>query len=418
MSNNNQNVGEAVSVATISELKECLISSLISGSVPILIGAPGVGKSAFARALAKDLDAECIIVYLGHREASEIHGIPVVAKQPVVFRDKEINIVVQSPPDFAIEALKIAETGKNVLIIFDELSCLSPEAMGSALAILHDKKIGGVDLSGGNIGMIACANPSEISAGGYNLAAPLANRLVWYGFPLDVHSWAENFPSYWNDPPKTVRFGFEIPEHEWAKRRALVASYIRSNPGCLLNVPESDTARSGPWPSPRTWTNLSRDLTVAEMKNFSEASIMYIAAGHIGMGEALNFIEWKKSQDLPQPEILLDQPESAWPDFSSLRADQAFAVVMALVAEVDRRAREAANDKSKGVGAKNLASKSWTRAVVVLEKMTKSGVSKDITTLGAGKLAKSKAYAPGTEIPDSIEIFANFVQEAGLNWRN
>jgi hypothetical protein len=399
-------------------LTRCVKAGLISGSVPILIGEPGIGKSAFASALARDLGVDAIIVYLGHRDASEIHGIPVVARESVRIKDKNLTMVVQSPPDYAIEAANSAECGRGALIVFDELSCLTPEAAGAALAILHDKKVGGVDLNNERIAMLACANPAELSAGGFNLAAPLANRLAWYGFPVDRMSWTENFPSYWGHPPVIKRFNYEINDTIWAKYRSMVAAFIRTSPELLLKVPESDAARSGPWPSPRTWSNLSRDFAALEVMGVNDVdTLRYIACAHVGSGAGLDFMNWFVKQDLPDAVALLDGPESQWPDFQNYRADQTFCVISAIVAEVSRRLRSARQSMKKPEMVQ--AGKSWTKAINLFIKMAKVGAPRDVVTVGVGQLARNEDIITKiqVEIPDEISIFADFLRDAGLDWR-
>ncbi|MDZ7345763.1 MAG: ATP-binding protein [candidate division KSB1 bacterium] len=389
---------------------------LEAGQVPILIGEPGVGKSAFATSLAANLNAALSIVYLAHREASEIHGIPVVSDDRLQAGSQTVRVVTFAPPDYAIWALQQSQTGRSVVILFDEFSCLAPEATASALAILSEKRIGDVRLDPSRVAMIACANPVELAAGGWRIAPPAANRLAWYKFPVDPMEWVERFPLYWGRPPVVRYLDRELPEDAWASRRIRVAAFVRAFPDLLIKVPASEDARSGPWPSPRSWDAVSRVLTVAELADASEGVVRSVVSAHVGADVALKFFTWWGEANFPAPEEVLAN-ESLWSEIAGRRSDQVYYIVSSVVAAVESTVRRAVAGNS--TKERSQAAKDWATAVRFLDALVAAGGPKDVALLGAGRLVgkdSSPHWIDKKAVPSGIFRFAGSLREIGLDW--
>jgi hypothetical protein len=94
------------------------------------------------------------------------------------------------------------------------------------LRAVVDKAFGDLELDPTRVTLVAAANPSAYAAGGWDLAAPLANRFMHYTFDLQPQEWCSNFPNYWGEPPK-LRFGQrEVREEDWARCRTRVATGV------------------------------------------------------------------------------------------------------------------------------------------------------------------------------------------------
>ncbi|MDZ7345397.1 MAG: hypothetical protein ONA69_01235, partial [candidate division KSB1 bacterium] len=351
-----------------------------------------------------------------HREASEIHGIPVVAEDRLKVGGQDVKMVTFAPPDYAVWAVGHANKGRDVLIVFDEFSCLSPEATASALAILSEKRIGDVRLDATKTAMIACANPVELAAGGWRIAPPAANRLGWYKFPVDPMEWVDKFPGYWGDPPTVRHFGRELPEDAWASRRLRVAAFVRAFPDLLVKVPDSEDARSGPWPSPRSWDAVSRVLTTAELAEASESVLRNLTSAHVGADVAVKFFSWWGEASFPSPEEVLAN-EDSWSEIAARRSDQVFYIVGGVAAFVESAIRRAmAGSSSKE---RDKAAKDWATAICFLDAVVEAGGPKDVALLGAGRLVRKEVYPSWIDkkaVPKAVMRFAASLREIGLDW--
>ena len=108
----------------------------------------------------------------------------------------------------------------------------------------------------------AAANPADVAASGWELAAPTANRFVHldWRMPLDVY--AESLVTGdWPVLPVPV-----VPpdiEALVAAQRGLVAGFLRSRGGQLSSIPSDAAGRGRAFPTPRTWDYAARLLAIA-----------------------------------------------------------------------------------------------------------------------------------------------------------
>lgn len=388
---------------------------------PLFIGSPGIGKSALARSLAQSLGVKSYVICLSHKEGTEVHGTPVLSQKRIKIDDEEFMVVEQAPPKYAVEAMK-QEFG--AILVYDELTCTPHTTMAPALSIMHEYVLGELQLPSDRIGIIACANPPSLAAGGWKLPPPMANRLKHLPFWSEVTStteWIENFPGYWGQPPQLKRWGQEIPQDDWARARTLVAAFIRRYPDHLLKVPVSAEDRSGAWPSPRTWDMVSRDIVAAELEGLNDDERHILISGSVGEGCALQLAGWLAAMDMPDPRELIDNPNKfVIPD----NDDKLFYILMACCEDVTYRIKQSeapknAHNKKK----KNEAYQAWLNVwklvstVVqgqVVDGVTKTG-PKDIAAIAANHLAN---HQPKNAIaPNEANLFPAITVSAGVDWK-
>jgi len=278
-------------------MKMNLLMSLYGARVPTLFwGPPGVGKTARLEAFASEIGA--VLVQPWVRNPEDL-AIPVV---------RESGPRVEPVGEIA-RAAELAAGGTRVIVFIDELTTLPPAVQGAALRFLDSGVVGGVRIPP-SVWRIAAANPPELAAGGYDLEAPTANRLVHIEWQLDPLEWADGFVGYWGRPPKVG----DLAEQEWARARAMVAGFIRSHPDLLIRVPEDPVSRGQAWPSPRTWDFASRVLASFD-GDPREAATAIIGA--VGKAAGLQFVEWAVRLNLPTVEELLADPEGVLDRVSS-----------------------------------------------------------------------------------------------------
>jgi hypothetical protein len=209
-----------------------------------------------------------------------------------------------APPRFAVEADR-----EGGVIFLDELTTAPPAVQAALLRAVVDKAFGDLELDPDRVTLVAAANPPSEAAGGWDLAPPLANRFTHQTYTLSPETWTEEFPGYWGQPPALSFGGEALPEEDWSPSRSLVAGFLRARPHLLLKVPGEASARGQAWPSPRSWDFASRLHGGLQRAGAAMNEILPLLAGCVGDGPALEFLNWVRELDLPDPEELLAHPK-------------------------------------------------------------------------------------------------------------
>ena len=123
-------------------------ASILSDTVPILLGAPGIGKSSMVRNLSNDIDAEVFPIQInqladrsdltGQRIDKETYTTPsgeTVKRSKLSFFP---HYTIQQAIDFAIE-----HPNKLSIIFLDEINRASSDITSAALSLSTERTIGG-----------------------------------------------------------------------------------------------------------------------------------------------------------------------------------------------------------------------------------------------------------------------------------
>src|SRR5580692_3317475 len=149
----------------------------VAARVPVLLwGAPGTGKTSTIRAMAEAMGWPCETVIASIREPSDFAGLPVVVGDGVRF----------APPGWA---RRLAEAGRGLLFL-DELSTAPPAVQAALLRVVLERVVGDLELPA-DVSVVAAANPPEQAADGWDLSAPLANRLCHLAWEIDPRAVAD-----------------------------------------------------------------------------------------------------------------------------------------------------------------------------------------------------------------------------------
>lgn len=272
------------------------IRAAVRARVPVLIwGPPGIGKTARVLALGQELGLPVEVVIASISDPTDFGGLPVVAQDGVR----------REPPAWA---RRLAAAGRGILFI-DEISTAAPAVQAALLRVVLDRCVGDLQLPEG-IAVVAAANPPEQAAGGWDLAAPLANRFLHLHWDASVEDWCS-----W-----ALTRSAQVPE------LSRVAAFVRARPTLLLQVPKEETAAGKAWPSPRSWEAAAK-LVGVSTEDADEQ--MALVAGCVGDGAAVEYLAWRRALDLPDPEALLADPGS----FElPKRGDQQYAVFASVAA--------------------------------------------------------------------------------------
>ncbi|MFC8661008.1 AAA family ATPase [Streptomyces sp. NPDC057199] len=348
----------------------------VAADLPVLLwGEPGIGKTAALTQLAASLDLPLTTVIASVHEPSDFSGLPVIGDDPAE------QGVPMAPPDWAV---RLVRAGRGLLFL-DELSTAPPAVQAALLRLVLERRIGALQLPPG-VRIVAAANPRSSAADGWELSPPLANRFVHLQWTHDHDVVVRGLGGTW--PRATLpRLDPErLPEAVGFARRA-VCELLSARPGLVHRLPSNETRRGGPWPSPRSWEMTLCLIAFATAAGSSREVLSLLVRGTVGDGPGLELLAGLDRMDLPDPELLLAEPESAvLPERGDLRQ----AVLDGVVAAVRKRP-----DKAR-----------WDAAWALLVRALDTGAP-DLVVVPATTLASLRQQ--DWDVPASIERLAGAV---------
>jgi hypothetical protein len=363
-----------VGIVKTSVAHEALAVSVAAGVPVLLWGSPGTGKTSVVRALGASFGWPVEVVVGSIREPTDFAGLPVVV-------DGGVRL---APPAWAY---RLADAGHGLLFL-DELTTAPPAVQAAMLRIVLERVVGDLALPAG-VRVVAAANPPDEAADGWDLAAPLANRLVHLDWPVDAAAVADGLAVGFAPPPVIDHTGPDPAR--LATARATVAAFLKVRPTLVLQVPKIAAAASRGWPSPRSWETVALLLGMCDTTGADEDVRSALITGAVGDGAGIEFLSWLANADLPDPEAVLADPDSfSLPE----RSDRAFAVLTAVASVAIAHGDTA----------------SWTAAWRVLAKATSS--APDVATLVAQSLAAARPK--GAALPQEVLELAPILRAAGL----
>ena len=353
----------------------------VSVRIPVLPwGNPGEGKTAVVEsAAAEGFHVETVIIT--HSEPSDFAGLPVVAP------DGSVRL---APPSWA---KRLADHDGPSIAFFDEFSTASPALQAAALRPLTHHEVGSIQLPP-TVSFVAAANPADVAAAGWELAAPTASRFahIYWGMPFDVYS--EGLVTG-NWPALPV---YEEPANYEAllnTERVLVSGFLRVRESQLSVIPANAAERGRAFPTPRTWDYAARLSAFARAVNADDEVRQLLVAGCVGDAAAHEYLRWVAAQDLVEPETLLADPDSA--DFSTIRVDRVFVTLQAVLAAF--------------VGSPTIPR--WNAAITVCARAAEQvGVDPAVPVIRA--LMRAGVRPEGSSVPAAITVFAPALALAGL----
>lgn len=359
---------------TKNETVRSALALAVRANLPVLLwGAPGTGKTSTVVALAEDLGIPIEAVVGSIREPSDFSGLPVIRDEGTWF----------APPRWAE---RLASAGAGVLFL-DELTTAPPAVQAAMLRVVLERTVGDLTLPDG-VRIVAAANPSGIAADGWELSAPLANRLVHLDWQVAAADVSEGF-THGFAAPGAVAVATPTPT-QIATAKAQIGAFLRIRPELVLAVPESPERAGRSWPSPRSWEMAAVAIAAGTAGGADEATVATLVIGAVGEAAGFEALSWLRTLDLPDPEALLNDPRAPLPD----RPDQLHALLGALVAHV----------------VADGSAPSWETACVVLARVART--TPDVAASSARALAGSRPA--GASLPTDMLDLAPILRSAGL----
>jgi MoxR-like ATPase len=241
---------------SLSQTVEAACACVRASKVPMILGAPGVGKTSIVPTIAKAVGLDYEVMILSNYEAVDIGGLPVPD-------NGKVKRHLFGP------LLRACE--EPILLALDEFTTTPASVQGPALRLVLERVAGDRKLHPGTR-IIALANPPEYAPGGVELTAAMINRVVYLSTePTDREieiyfaggEWAMDDggnPVQIATPTTDMEHAAaRVLSHEawqiaaaqersdWANVYKFVSTLIQKRP------PQSSVDAGDPWASPRAW---------------------------------------------------------------------------------------------------------------------------------------------------------------------
>ena len=356
------------------------VSACIATRIPFLLwGEPGAGKTAVIESAAgSGWHVETLIC--SHYEPSDFAGLPIVSGDHVTL----------APPGWARRVS--AHEGPS-LVFFDEWTTASPAVQAAALRPLTHAEVGVLRLPD-SVSFGAAANPADIAASGWELAAPTANRFVHLDWALPLDVYAESLVTGSWPELEVPELGPTYPP-ALSHARALVAGFLRARGGQLSAVPKDAAGRGRGFPTPRTWDYAARLVATCQVAGFSTDVRRLLVHGVLGDATGHEFLAWLSALDLPDPEKVLADPHGI--EFASMRPDRVHVTLQGVLAAV----------------AADPAPERWSAAMAACVAAAR-GCGVDPAVPVVRSLLRGTLRPPGAALPAGMDVFAAPLALAGL----
>ena len=260
----------------LSDIPERLILGIKSRRVPILLSAPGVGKSSVVRKFADDHDLKLIDIRLSQMEPTELLGYPHKVDGKTTYIPFDIfplegdEVPVKTPAQFDSHGNKTAEEVryKGWLLFLDETTNAHPQVLKAAYRLILDREVGFRKLHS-HCAVVAAGNRRKDRALAGDLGTALQSRMIHYTIASDLKGWSN-----------------------WASSNGVYApivGFVNFAPDLLNNFDPKSI--EGSFACERTWEILSDQLK-ALPAGFDPDQYLDVIGGTVGQGAALRFKEF------------------------------------------------------------------------------------------------------------------------------
>jgi hypothetical protein len=289
------------------------IGVCLAANIPVILwGNPGQGKTKVIEHFAEQQKRRLETVLASIREPQDFIGLPALKNDGMEYY----------APAWA-KRLDLEE--RAGIIFFDEVNTAPPSVQAALLRVCLEKVVGELQLDN-ETRIIAAANPALIAADGWDLALPLANRFCHLNWMLPASIVAEGFSQGWPI--------FEIPslvEEDFAativEEKIIIAGFLLANQEMVTTLPTAAVDQGGSFPTPRSWELAVKASAAVTCLNLNENIRRVLITGCVGGTAARTYLAYRGSQDLPNPEDIIANPDLEIPT----RADILYVVGSSLL---------------------------------------------------------------------------------------
>lgn len=263
-----------------------LALAAVDSDTPLhIIGSPGIGKSALAAMVGKELGLKVETMILSLCEPTDVGGFP-VAREGGLDR-------------LPMGAILRAST-EGVVLFLDELSCATPPVQGAALRLVYERIAGDLRLHP-DTRIFAASNEMHEAANGNDISLPMIGRMTQVRFHPHL------------DEVQTYFYSLGEPDSPLRQLAVDFAATMGKETKLLqISPPAGAIAVGQPWGAPRNWERGLR-LAVAVMDRTKSTKLFASAlACNVGEDLAGAFLAIRKVREkLPTVAEVLKDPKNA-----------------------------------------------------------------------------------------------------------
>lgn len=271
---------------------------LATREVPLVVGESGIGKTALAKALAKEKEWSLIVIDGNLLKEGEIGGLPTVesySSMDVNGNQVEKKMTVYAVHNKLREIDKEIAEGKTVLLFIDEINRCEHTVQQELMNLILNREINGYQLHD-EVKILAAMNPSSKYGSDFDyqvvdMDPAQENRFVWLNMESDYIQWLK-WAIDTGIEQKVIGFISTFPEY--------------------LNKNNEDDIRA----TPRSYERISKSYQIyKEQKEIIPRSVfLNVIKGNVGKviaEEFLSFVEADYSPLIGYEDVFLGEALSA-----------------------------------------------------------------------------------------------------------
>lgn len=274
----------------------------------LLIGAPGIGKTAIVGQLAAEIGIGFVSYTITHHTRQSAIGLPYIQKK--IYGGKEYSVTEFTMSEIIASVYDAIETqGKKEGILFiDEINCVSETLAPAMLELLQNKKFGPHKIPDGWV-LVSAGNPVEYNKSVRDFDVATLDRVRKIEVEPDFAVWKK-----------------------YATEKLLCPSvlyYLSLNPECFFVIEKDVDGYK--YVTARGWEDLS--VTLTEYKNLGEEITLdfvkqFVKVDKIAEGFYRYYSIYEKYKNKYQiEEVLKGNAKYSIKDFQDTAFDERFAVV-------------------------------------------------------------------------------------------
>lgn len=270
---------EAITL-NLHDARRQVVRCIAADLVPLVVGPPGMGKSAMAHSICEEFNLELIDIRLTAHDPADMNGYPMADRESGKTRFLPIDLLPTEEDELP--------AGKDGWFVFlDELTSVDREMQAAAYKLILDRMVGNKKLHS-RVRMAAAGNREQDGAIAQSMSTALQSRMIHFEVESDPQTWLS-----------------------WAEKNGIdwrITGYINHAKHKLNTFDPAHEDKT--YACERTWTMV--DKLIRNEPDLPKVEFMPLVAGTIGMGvasEFLTFVEIKS--ELPTIQEILTDPDNA-----------------------------------------------------------------------------------------------------------
>lgn len=249
-----------------------MIAASYQADEPImLLGKPGMGKTAMFESVADELDIGFIDFRLSMRDPVDVGGMRIP--------DVKTGVLKHYVPEDLPDAKRHGDKG---IMLFDEINVVSQMMQATAYGLIQERRNGAYRMPKGWVPMASGNNVGD-KAAAQRMSTALANRFNVQIVEPDLKSWLEQYGSEHVDNRGTA--------------------FLRFRPELFHVMPQADQIA---FPSARSWTKAFK--FIEEDSSFRRKMF----TGYVGQAAADEFEAfWRIMENAPSLDSIIAEPKTA-----------------------------------------------------------------------------------------------------------